>query len=172
MQRYRKIISASLLLGAFGCRDSAGASGVRSGVDQTAGAAMVQSLLDRFHMKFHNQSKDFSVYALLIGADGTKLKDLNLPADEPHRPSCIDRPGVNMTRLGSFAMSDEDLHGMTSCGFLNNGRVSVAEMRNLDSLEFASLCAGLASVGLKLEPRKTPVPMLVINSILKSPTEN
>jgi uncharacterized protein (TIGR03435 family) len=48
---------------------------------------MMRSLLaDRFQMKFHNQSKDFPVYALLVGGGGTKLKDLNLPPDEPDHP--------------------------------------------------------------------------------------
>jgi hypothetical protein len=36
----------------------------------------------------------------------------------------------------------------------------------------SSLHAGLRDLGLKLEPRKAPLPGLVIDSILKSPTEN
>lgn len=184
---------------------------------------MMQSLLaDRFHMKFHNQSKEFPVYALLVAAHGTKLKDLNLPPDDPEAPaestgyggpgrmganfsdgskysladnkfegskmsmyrlasllsSCLDRPVVDMTGLTgkydmAFALSEEDFNGMHSRGFLNaGGSLPPDAIRNLDSLDLASLHAGLNSLGLKLEPRKAPLPVLVIDSVLKSPTEN
>jgi uncharacterized protein (TIGR03435 family) len=184
---------------------------------------MVQSLLaDRFHMKFHNESKEFPVYALLVEARGSDLKDLNLPEDDPDAPveatghggpegvgvnysngsayslaenkfdgkkltmarmasilsCCLDRPVVDMTELKgkydmTFAVSEEDIHGMMSRGFLNSGgSLSEEAIRNLDGLDYASLHAGLNSLGLKLAPRKAPLPVLVIDFILKTPTGN
>jgi uncharacterized protein (TIGR03435 family) len=70
-------------------------------------------------------------------------------------------------------MISQEIHGMITRGFLNSGGTLAPEaMRYLDSLDLASLYAGLGSVGLKLEPRKVPLPVLIIDSILKSPTEN
>jgi len=42
----------------------------------------------------------------------------------------------------------------------------------MEGVDYVSLFSGLRAVGLKLEPRKAPLPVLVVDSILKSPTEN
>lgn len=195
-----------------------------AGTDRRQIPEMVQSLLaDRFQMKFHNQSKEFLVYAL-VAASGTKLLDQGSP-EEPPNPNgasetagyggpggmgarssdgsfyslennkfegrkltmgrmasilsaCLDRPVVDMTELHgrydlSFPITEEDLHGMIRRGFVNGGgSVSPEALRDLDSMDLASLHAGLNSFGLKLEGRKSPLPVLVVDSILKSPTEN
>ena len=44
---------------------------------------MLQSLLkDRFHMKFHSDSKEFPVYALVVGKGGPKMKESPLDPEE------------------------------------------------------------------------------------------
>jgi uncharacterized protein (TIGR03435 family) len=45
-------------------------------------------------------------------------------------------------------------------------------IQQLDSLDLASLHAGLSMLGLKLENTKSSVPALIIDSIRKTPTEN
>jgi uncharacterized protein (TIGR03435 family) len=90
----------------------------------------------------------------------------------------LDRPVIDMTELTgiydfSIPVPEEDLRGMISRAFLNGGGVLPPEaIRHLDELDNASLYAGLRSLGLKLEQRKAPLPVLVVDSILKSPTEN
>ena len=42
--------------------------------------AMLQSLLeDRFQLKFHRESKEFPVFAVVVGKGGLKLKESSLP---------------------------------------------------------------------------------------------
>ena len=196
-----------------------------AGTDRRQLPDMVQSILsDRFHMKFHNQSKEFPIYALIVLARGTKLREQGSP-EEPADPNVAltstgygapgrmgaaysdgasyslenskfegrkltmvrlaslltawtGRPVVDLTGLHgrydlTFPVVDEDLRAMVSRAFLMGGGSLPPEMvQQLDSMDLASLHAGLNSFGLKLEARKLPLPILVVDSILKSPTEN
>ena len=91
---------------------------------------------------------------------------------------CVDRPVVDMTVLAgaydiAFPVPDEELRALITRAFLSGGGVLPPEdVRKLDEIGNASLINGLDKAGLKLEPRKAPVPVLVIESILKSPTSN
>jgi uncharacterized protein (TIGR03435 family) len=92
--------------------------------------------------------------------------------------SWLDRPVVDMTGLRGkydigFPVSDEDLRGWVTRAFLQGGGSASPEMlQSLDSVDDASLHAGLRAVGLKLDSRKAAVPVLIVDSILRSPTEN
>ena len=180
---------------------------------------MVKSMLeDRFQIKVREDSKEFSVYGLVL-SPGARLKDVSNPADVPGANSasqvkgyggpdgmgsdyghgssydlrdgkfeakklsmsrlasvltvCVDRPVVDMTGLAgaydiAFPVPDEELRALITRAFLSGGGVLPPEdVRKLDEIGNASLINGL-----KLEPRKAPVPVLVIESILKSPTSN
>jgi uncharacterized protein (TIGR03435 family) len=88
----------------------------------------------------------------------------------------VDRPVVDMTGLAgaydiAFPVPDGELRALITRAFLFNGGVLPPEsVRKLDEIGNASLINGLDKAGLKLEPRKAPVP--VTDSILKSPTSN
>jgi uncharacterized protein (TIGR03435 family) len=90
----------------------------------------------------------------------------------------VDRPVVDMTGLAgaydiAFPVPDDELRALITRAFLSGGGVLPPEdVRKLDEIGNASLINGLGKAGLKLEPRKAPVPVLVIDSILKSPTSN
>jgi uncharacterized protein (TIGR03435 family) len=90
----------------------------------------------------------------------------------------VDRPVIDMTRLTgkydiSFPMPDDELHALIGRAFLFNGGTASPEYAHqLEAIGNDSLYAGLRAAGLKLEPRKAPVQVLVIDSILKSPTVN
>jgi uncharacterized protein (TIGR03435 family) len=90
----------------------------------------------------------------------------------------LDRPVVDMTGLQgrydlSFPVAEEDLHGMVFRAFVISGGLASPEaLRNLDNMDLASLHAGLNSFGLKLDARKSALPVLIIDFILKSPKEN
>jgi uncharacterized protein (TIGR03435 family) len=90
----------------------------------------------------------------------------------------MDRPVIDMTGLKgrydfSFPVSADDLHSMIRRAFVGGGgSVSPEALRELDEQDFPTLHAGLNSFGLKLEPHKSSVPVLVVDSILKSPTGN
>jgi uncharacterized protein (TIGR03435 family) len=181
-------------------------------------------LADRFGMKFHNDSKELPVYALVLVTGGAKLKDVTAPGDAPDGESpaqstgygsakgmgsnysdgasyalgdgkfdakklsmvrmagiltnCVDLPLVDKTGLTgrydmSFPLPDDDIRGMVTRAFLAGGGATSPEMlKFLDGLDNASLYDGLHSLGLKLERRKLPMPVMIIDPILKNPTEN
>ena len=85
----------------------------------------------------------------------------------------VDKTGLTGKYDMSFPLPDDEIRGMISRAFLAAGGTGSPEMlKFLDGLDDASLYDGLNSLGLKLERRKLPVPVMVIDSILKTPTEN
>ena len=73
----------------------------------------------------------------------------------------------------SFPVPDDELRALVTRAFLFNGGTMPEEsIRKLDEIGDAALINGLGKAGLKLEPRKAPISVLVIESILKSPTAN
>jgi len=154
---------------------------------------MLQTMLkERFKLSLHRDTREFSVYVLAVGKDGLKLK--TRPADYQRVPgnspiprtmailaavlssqSGLNRPVVDQTGLkGEYLMNMEDLVG-TFSAYTASLRTMLTEGAPADS---ASEPSGpgtfrlLESWGLKLEARKLPLPVLVIDHIEKIPTEN
>ncbi|HVY94454.1 MAG TPA: TIGR03435 family protein [Bryobacteraceae bacterium] len=140
---------------------------------------MVQTMLaDRFHLRVHFESKEIPVYALLVAKSGHKLK-------EPDLTSHIGGVIAGNGRI-QITASDETMHRLAEQLSLNAGR-PVFDKTGLDGmfafkLEFnpsttaesdlPSLPAALQDqLGLRLEPQKAPVEMLVIDSA-ERPSEN
>jgi len=95
----------------------------------------------------------------------TLLTGLSLPV--------IDMTGLTGKYDFAITLSDEDTRGLRIQTSLNfGGTVSPESRQFLESVDFASLYEGLRVLGLKLEPRKVAVPVLVIDSLSKTPTEN
>jgi uncharacterized protein (TIGR03435 family) len=144
---------------------------------------MLQSLLaERFHMAIHRELRQFSGYALLIGKGGPKLHSAASPrpsamfralaghasgssasmpdlADRLSRPPFeLERPVVDFTALpGRFDLtldwSPTDKQGENGIG--------------------PSLFTALEEqLGLRLEPRKLPLEVLVVDRANKVPAEN
>ena len=91
----------------------------------------------------------------------------------------LDRPVVNATGLKgiydfSFDVTAEDYRAMLIRAAVNANVVLPPDViRLLDAASSPeSLFEGLAKLGLKLESRKAPLDLLVIDSVLKRPTEN
>lgn len=148
---------------------------------------MLQGLLaDRFNLKLHRETKELSMYALVVGKNGVKLQQaagdgaagtsqvdgglvfrnfsMSDLADRLSRMRGfgVDRPVLDKTSLkGAFdftlklADNNADLH-------------NVLEGRGEPSYSLFTL---LQQVGLKLEPQKGPVEILIIDHAEK-PTEN
>ena len=184
--------------------------------------AMIQSLLaDRFKLVLHKDSKEFPVYALVVGKNGLKLKE-SAPDDEtgsaPGKSNVnvdvaggrggtvvnlgpgsyisyglnklegkkvpmanlvdsisrfVDRPVVDMTNLTArydltLEYSIEELRNLV--------RASGTDPRQIPDIPgmdpTISIFGSLEAVGLKLEPRKAPLDILVIDHIDKTPTAN
>lgn len=144
---------------------------------------MLQALLaERFQMKSHFEKRELSVYALLPGKGEPKLTKAD--PKEPQRlgggPSGaefhnfplsrltflltrrMDRPALDLTGItGSFDYK-VDISGLGnqpgSSGYDGEGRSVFQAVQD--------------DLGLKLEARKSPVEVLVIDSVNKVPTGN
>ena len=90
----------------------------------------------------------------------------------------VDRPILNLTELkGNYDLTlnltPEDYQAMLIRAAVNNGVVLPPQaLRLMDVGSTASLLDALQQVGLKLDARKSPLDLLVIDQILKTPTEN
>jgi uncharacterized protein (TIGR03435 family) len=147
--------------------------------------AMLQTLLvERFRMKVHRETKEMPVYVLLPGKGEAKVKDAK-PDDTPalggnatgaffhNQPISrftfmltrrMDRPVLDQTGLKGRYDFTIDLSGL---GF--NGREASREAGEAGPSIFTTVQRDL---GLRLEARKEPVAILVIDEVSKDPTEN
>jgi len=195
--------------------------------------AMLQALLlSRFQMKTHHETKDFSVYAVVVAKGGVKMKEL--PADSASEAAdgeqgggargavnvsvsggrggvtanygngsyftiadnriearkmqmtyvadmlarFEDRPVVDMTELTgkydfTLNFTEEDYHAMMIRAALSSGIALPPEaIQAMERASGDSLFSALQAVGLKLESRKAPLDMLVIDHAERTPTEN
>ena len=206
---------------------------------------MLQALLaERFKLTVHRESKEQAVYELVVGKNGSKLKEALPDADAPAGGSApaaaddvnpqvrlsgrgentqvsitggptgtahmslgpdgtmhlvaskmnmaaladtlsrfFDRPVVDLTELkGSYQvaldLSMEDLRNAARAfgvmapgmgGGRDGGRATPDAASDPGGL---SIFAAVQQLGLKLEPRKTPLDLVVIDHLEKTPTEN
>ena len=146
---------------------------------------MLQTLLaERFQMKSHFEKRDLNVYALVKGKGEPKLKKADPNSTQGFgRPDQgqslhfnnfplsrmtflltrrMDRPVLDLTGLaGNFDWA-VDLSGLgnkpASSGYDGDGPSVFQAIQD--------------DMGLKLEPRKSPVDVLVIDSLSKVPSQN
>jgi uncharacterized protein (TIGR03435 family) len=90
----------------------------------------------------------------------------------------VDRPIIDVTGLkGTYDLrlnvTQEDYQTMLIRAAVNSGVVLPPQaLQVLDNGSIASLMDGLQQLGLKMDARKAPLDMLVVDRISKSPTEN
>jgi uncharacterized protein (TIGR03435 family) len=144
---------------------------------------MLQNLLsERFRIADHRETRQFSGYALLIGKGGSKLhsaadprpfamfralaghatgSSVSMPdlADRLSRPPFeLERPVVDFTGLqGRFDLALE---------------WSPADKQNENWIGASVFTAIEEQLGLRLEPRKLPLEVLVVDRANKVPSEN
>jgi uncharacterized protein (TIGR03435 family) len=184
-------------------------------------AEMIQSLLeDRFALKFHRETKEFPVYALIVDKGGLKAKAAQIDADtgtvsvtanntaagttvdlgkgayfflgdktlEARKLTMaqtsdllarfVDRPVVDMTDVpGTFDFTlelkpEEFLAMKIRAAIIAGVSLPPEALKLLDNANDDSLYAALAREGLKLERRKAPLEILVVDRVEKTPTEN
>ncbi|MDR3698072.1 MAG: TIGR03435 family protein [Candidatus Sulfopaludibacter sp.] len=147
---------------------------------------MLQSMLvDRFKLAVHHDTKVFPVYGLLVAKGGLKVKEVEDTGNHDNRGKrgqfiglqCsmarfaeqmgrnMDRPVLDMTgRKGVFNLT---LNWMPE-----EAQVAKEESR-ADVQTYPPLLTALQEqLGLKLEPKKAPLDVLVIDHVERVPTEN
>jgi uncharacterized protein (TIGR03435 family) len=147
---------------------------------------MVQSMLaDQFKLKFHKEQKTMSVFALEIAKGGDKLQK----SAEAGQPQCSRTVGaglqaeatcknVSMDDLGQGLQVlaeqyvDRDVVDLTGLPGSYDLKLSWVGRTTIDQVGGLTMPAALEKqLGLKLERRNLPVPVIVIDHIEKA-TEN
>ena len=149
---------------------------------------MLQTMLEvRFSLALHREEKEFPVYALVVGKDGLKLKRppdydpaasaaTTQPFDSviPLLTSALQRPVIDQTGLkGDYSLPIGDL-------LMSFNAISAVQSRMEDAARAQAEAAPpgpdtfqvIRNWGLQLEPRKLTLPVLVIDHIERTPTEN
>ena len=110
--------------------------------------------------------------------DKIEGKKLDMPRFAETLARFTDRPVVDMTGLKgnydfSLKVSDEDYNAMRIRSAITAGVVLPPQaMRLLEFSSGDSLHSAMLALGLRMEPRKAPLEVLVVDSADKTPTEN
>jgi uncharacterized protein (TIGR03435 family) len=146
---------------------------------------MLQTLLaERFQLRFQRESKELPVYALVAAKSGPKLHK----ADPVGNTGMKGENGSYVFRDTSMPQFAEDLSTLSQVdrpvldrtGIPGGFDFDLKFGENNDDLKRALITGDGASIftliqeqlGLKLEARKGPVEMLVIDRVERAPTEN
>jgi uncharacterized protein (TIGR03435 family) len=145
---------------------------------------MLQSLLaDRFKLKFHHEMREQQMFALVVGKNGPKFKE-SAPDTQPSGRHTMNGRNQIMT-LTKRTMADVvqqlpvytgrpvlDKTGLTGTYDLKMEATPFFRINNNpDPSDISIFVAIQDQLGLKLEPQKTMVEVLVVDHIEK-PSEN
>jgi len=90
----------------------------------------------------------------------------------------VDRPAVDLTQLTgrydiTLPVTQDDFQALLMRAALNSGvQLPPQALKLLDAGSAASLFAAFQKVGLKLDARKSPLDVIVVDASLKTPTDN
>ena len=139
--------------------------------------AMLQTLLaDRFHMKLHRETKTLSGYTLTLDKGGAKLPPprTDLPPDSPGSVrggrGSLASHGATMKVLADLLTRKLKQPVIDQTSVTGNYDYTLSFEEGPD-MDFGGLFSALHDIGVRLEARKLPFTVLVIDSVDK-PTEN
>jgi len=143
--------------------------------------AMLQRLLaERFNLAFHYGKRDVSTYALVVGKNGLKLPEADMTPSRATqlRSGHISAPRCEISLLAQLLTRFletpvEDLTGLKGHFDVTLDWSPGDNAADPDTPAKASIFTALQEqLGLKLEPRKSPVNVLVIDHADRIPTPN
>jgi uncharacterized protein (TIGR03435 family) len=138
-------------------------------------APLRQLLIERFQLAFHRETKDVSGYAMVIAKGGPRLekgKDSSAPAYI--LPDGLRAANLPMRALAGMLESPVGRRVVDKTGITGSYEINLkfAPTGAADSQYPSIFTAVQEQLGLKLEPQKVPVEMLVIDHLEKMPSEN
>jgi uncharacterized protein (TIGR03435 family) len=148
---------------------------------------MIQTLLaDRFKLVFHRDSKELPVYALVVGKGGSKLQEVEFGRGSTSgSPGHLTATRIAMRNLTEFLSRQTGLPVLDMTGlkgfysFTLNYTPEAAPSAPSPETPIPESAVGPSlftavqeQLGLKLEARKAPVEILVVDHAEKVPTEN
>ena len=184
-----------LIAQAFGVRDSqmtggpgwlksdgfdiqATASENSAAVERPRALEMLQTLLeDRFHLRWHREPRDMTVYALRVAPGGAKLA----PAKEGQPqalPGNLSAPNMTLESLCSILEHETRRLVIDQTGLKGHYAIELQWARDLaggasdpDTSRPSIFTAVQVQLGLRLESARLPVEMFVIDGV-ERPDEN
>lgn len=147
-----------------------------SGTPKEQMRVMLRALLtDRFKLAVHQETRMLSGYELVVVKKGPKLT----PADPQGHRSIGSAGGkvvatkVTVTRFADYLATDLKMPVLDKTGIAGDFDITVQYSRNPDANSAPSVFTALQDeLGLKLQPAKVPVEILVVDHVEKSPTAN
>jgi uncharacterized protein (TIGR03435 family) len=154
------------------------------GVPDSEFRPMLQALLkDRFHVETHRETREMPVYDLVVAKDGIRMQPYD-PARKftginPHG-SMIFAPSVTMPELatrmtgaaGRPVIDRTGIAGRYSAVLIFTRLEATASETAAQDAPPDFFTAVQQQLGLKLEPKKEPVEVLVVDHAERLPTEN
>jgi hypothetical protein len=128
-------------------------------------------LEERFHLKLRRESKQLPVYNLVVAKSGLKLKAV--AGDEPPAPGIRRGSMEQLAALLSLSLDRPLIDKTGLAGIYEYGdNLTLLDMGAQDSADTISRAlAAIQELGLKAEPSKAILEMLVIESA-EQPSEN
>lgn len=147
--------------------------------------AMMQKMLaDRFKLQMHRENKTFTVYGLVVGKNGIKFKeaaDTRSGSKSNSHNTHYTGQNVSMVRFAEFLahrvdMPVVDMTDLKATYDLKLDWVPESKEKG-DAVSFADAGPPLPQalqeqLGLKLEIRKAPIEVVVVDHVERVPTEN
>ena len=154
---------------------SAKAEGDRSLTYEQWKPLLQQLLAERFKLAIHHEMKDFSGYTLVVAKNGPKLQASTGAASQGYiLPAGLRAPHASLDSLASMLMSPTGRPVVNETKIKGNYDIVLdyAAAGAADSPLPSIFTALQEQLGLKLEPQKVPVEILVIDHVERVPTEN
>jgi uncharacterized protein (TIGR03435 family) len=137
---------------------------------------MQQLLAQRFHLQTHTEEKQMKGYSLVVAKGGERLK----PSKSGGAVSAyimsnrLQAPGVDAKGLAAMLtlVLKQPVHDDTGIRRIFDVQMEFAPMGGQESSSPSIFTAVQEQLGLKLEPAKVPVQMVVIDHVERAPTEN
>jgi uncharacterized protein (TIGR03435 family) len=144
---------------------------------------MLQALLaDRFHLTFHRQTKEMSAYLLVVGKNGPKFEESKSEGESDIQPDqktmsiMVHRvPIAQLVEVLSkvFQMPVVDTTGLTKRYDVTINVAKYIQQSGDRPDPLSIIQMGLQEeLGLKLESKKVPLDLLIVDHAEKVPTEN
>jgi uncharacterized protein (TIGR03435 family) len=155
------------------------------------GVVLQNLLVDRFKLAYHRDKKELPAYVLVVGKNGSKLKVSAGPAAggtsmrmQPGKAT-MNAAGVSMTQLVDMLANQVErpiVDGTELTGRYDFTLEFAPEMQNMPGFVPGPVVEGEAApslftavqeqLGLKLEPKKAALDLIVVDRLEKTPTEN
>lgn len=138
-------------------------------------APLRQLLVQRFQLAFHRESKEVSGYAMVVGKNGSRLeKGKDGPATGYILPDGLRGSAMSMRSLAAMLAISVGRPVVDRTGIAGNYDVDLKFAPNgaTDSQLPSIFTALQEQFGLKLEPQKVSLEVVVIDHLEKTPSEN